>query len=67
MCGGAANRENCEGEFEDLLCEDCLNKVKQKLLGRNLTLFDFDPSEYGFCRCCWKKVQHQIKLNEQNY
>jgi len=68
MCeGGLTARENSEGEFEALLCKDCLNKVEQKLRGTDFTLFDFKPEEYGFCRVCWKKVQYQIELNRQGF
>jgi len=46
MCeGGLTARENSEGEFEALLCKDCLNKVEQKLRGTDFTLFDFKPEE----------------------
>jgi len=56
MCiSGADVRADEEASVIALLCEECLKKVKRKLLPGQ-SLFDYGQDEYGFCEQCNSRI-----------
>ena len=60
MCMIASDvRTEEEIHFRSLLCDNCVEKVEEKLKEGG-TLFDYRPDEYGFCSECNKKIDEDI-------
>jgi len=46
---------------KDVLCKECLSRVKKKIGNTGKFLVEFAPEEYPLCPECLKKANHALK------